>query len=297
MSTRDRLDRRPPGRALRTIVLAAVGTVVIAALVAAGIALFVLPPVLAETPRERLTSAQPLTVTRTAEAVTAATSATSSPPSPSASKPDPNLVSASVTLDAGWVVIGVGPFLPADSAAATSPDGVYRADIELLPPAPTSSAPSASTDTAAPPSQAPASGPPDDQAPGEQSIEVTEPPIDQALQELLDERGVGAAVETAVWNDETLSSGVRVRYADLVDGDDTVTVAIATGPASLAGASAEASASAPITAAAESRLVLLARTPTAVAADYRTVTASLLASAVFASGSSTSVPSASEDES
>ncbi|MFB2598218.1 hypothetical protein ACEXQE_10530 [Herbiconiux sp. P17] len=230
-TTRERLERRwTPGR----IVLLVVSIVVALLVVTAGVALWWLPPVLAETPRERL-------VTVTQVTVQDATG------------------SASVEVAPGWVPLGVGPFLPDDAATLLSPDGVYRAELGLEPLADTGEASVASALSAVLAAHGLAEAPPE---------------------------AAGADAETSPdalrWSEETLTSGVTVRYADVVRGDTTSTVAIVLPPAPpLADPAASAGLSAP------PALTLVAAVPTTDAAAYRTVTADLLASATFARASTT----------
>lgn len=105
MTTRDRLDRhRSP---LRLVLVLVTSTLVLLG-IAAALAVALLPPVLAETPRERIAA-------DTAETLRSATG------------------SATVTVPSGWLVLGVGPFLAEDTATVVSPDDAYRAEFSVLP--------------------------------------------------------------------------------------------------------------------------------------------------------------------
>jgi hypothetical protein len=246
------------------VVLLVVGIVVALAVLAAAVALWWLPPVLAETPRERF--AAPATVT-----VQDASG------------------SASVQVEAGWVPLGVGPFLSASTATLLSPDGVYRAELSLAPlPDAGDAAVSAALSTlltAHGLSDADA-----DAAAGTSTPTAT---------------GAARAAAGVRWSEETLTSGATVRYAALHRGDTTYTVAIVLPPADAAvppapptptpdapapaaptstqspAATVPADATPPVLA-----LTLVAATSTPVAATYRTVTADLVASATFARASS-----------
>jgi hypothetical protein len=102
-TTRERLERRwTPGR----VVLLVAGIVVTLLVIAAGLALWWLPPVLAETPRERFDAPTQVTV-------------------------QDAWGTAGVDVAPGWVPLGVGPFLPVDQVTLLSPDGVYRAELGL----------------------------------------------------------------------------------------------------------------------------------------------------------------------
>jgi hypothetical protein len=105
-TTRERLGRRRHRGATIAIVVSSVLVVVLTA--GAGIALWLLPPVLAETPRERFESATRVAVSDEAG-------------------------SASLEFETGWLGIGVGPFLPTEAATVVSPDDVYRAQLSLAP--------------------------------------------------------------------------------------------------------------------------------------------------------------------
>lgn len=163
-TTRDRLEhrRRSPWR----VVLVIVGAVVVALGVAAAVAVLALPPVLAETPRERFGAT---TLARVHD----------------------DTASASVELSAGWLAIGVGPFLPTDRARLVSPDGAYRLELALLP--------------------------------------TAEASVDPLLA-LLDEQGLTDAVAAAAWSTEGLTSGSSVRYTTVEQGEESMTVAVVTTP-------------------------------------------------------------------
>ncbi|MCS5722532.1 hypothetical protein N1028_11265 [Herbiconiux sp. CPCC 203407] len=105
MTTRDRLDR---GRSPLRLVLVLVASTLVLLGIAAAVAVALLPPVLAETPRERMTAS-------TGQTLRSATG------------------SATVTVPAGWLVLGVGPFLTDDTITLVSPDDAYRAEFTLLP--------------------------------------------------------------------------------------------------------------------------------------------------------------------
>ncbi|NQX33377.1 hypothetical protein [Herbiconiux sp. VKM Ac-2851] len=248
MSSRELLERRrSPGR-----VVAVIGGV-LALLVgaAAALALGLLPPVLASTPRERLTASA--TTVTVHDATTSAT----------------------VTLGEGWLLLGVGPFLPTDAQTLVSPDDAYRLVLTLEPAA-------RPFDATAPTS--PVSLDPEDldallaRTGGATSTNAG--PADAASTETSSSSGAGVNTE---WSHETLSSGVTVSYADVVQGDRTTTVTLVA-PAGLpAGAHA---------------LALVVTVTTAEAARYRTVTADLASTATLTlrpSGTSTpdgSVPAA-----
>lgn len=260
-TTRERLERRwTPGR----VVLLVVGVVVALLVVASAVALWWLPPVLAETPRERLTA-------------------------PTAVSVQDASGRAGVEVAAGWVPLGVGPFLPGDTATVLSPDGVYRAELGL--------AHLSGTDDSAIASALSAllvAHDLTDVPAGSDAASTTEGPA-SALR----------------WSEETLISGITVRYADIVRGDTTFTVVLAfpqPGPPSTSEADGPtpteslqstppapgATPSPPAPGASASpflALTLVAMTPTADATNYRTVTADLLASATFARAPMTS-PSA-----
>ncbi|MFB2583501.1 hypothetical protein [Herbiconiux liukaitaii] len=101
MTTRERLDRR---RSPLRLVL--VGSLAAVLGVAAAVAVVALPPVLAETPRERI-----------------AVEARESILGPAGS--------ASIVAPVGWVVLGVGPFLDESRLTLVSPDDAYRAEFAL----------------------------------------------------------------------------------------------------------------------------------------------------------------------
>ncbi|SDZ14530.1 hypothetical protein SAMN05216554_2624 [Herbiconiux ginsengi] len=266
-TTRERLERRwTPGR----VVLLVVGIVAALLLVAAGVALWWLPPVLAETPRERLMTPTPVMV-RDASG------------------------SAAVDVEAGWVPLGVGPFLPEDAATLLSPDGVYRAELGLAP-LPDTSAATVASALSHLLTEHDLTGPADTLG----KSATSDPAIP----------GNDAAANPIRWSEETLTSGVTVRYADVTRGDTTYTVAIALPPAAVAAGTT--STVPPATAASDARadagdvpadaapstddpaappgvaLTLIAAVPTADAVAYRTVTADLLATATFARTSTTS---------
>jgi hypothetical protein len=91
---------------------------------------------------------------------------------------------------------------------------------------------------------------------------------------------VGGRLDRVAWSTETLAAGTRVRYASFPDGGDVVTVAVV-----------EPSSALPAESPGGVQLVLLAAAPADDAARYRTVTADLVSSAVFASPSRDGSPS------
>lgn len=224
MSSRELLEhRRSPGR-----VVAVIGGVLALLLgAAAALAVWLLPPVLAGTPRERLPAS--------GAAVTVHDATTS----------------ATVTLGEGWLLLGVGPFLPTDAQTLVSPDDAYRLVLALEPAARPS-------DAAAPTSPVAL----DPEALGALLARTGGATSTDAAS-----TGTGsssAAEVIAEWSHETLVSGVTVSYADVVHGDRTTTVALVVPPHPPAGAPA---------------LALVASVATADAARYRTVTADLAATA------------------
>lgn len=113
-STREALEHGARRRSrLRTgVVIAGVSALVLG--LAAGAGYFLVPPWLATVPGDPVASAT--TVVVTADEPTGEVAAPSS---------------ASVEVSAGWTPIGIGPFLPTDSAVLVSPDGDYRAQLEI----------------------------------------------------------------------------------------------------------------------------------------------------------------------
>src|SRR4051794_33904131 len=137
---------------------------------------------------------------------------------------------ASVSVSAGWIRTGTGPFAPGDRASLVSPDGVYRVELEIV----------------GTPSDSPHS-------PGEDGLAV---PGDAASR-------LRSRLETAAWSTETLASGNDVRYASLVDGANTVTVAVVAPPGgTLASPDAGTASPEPV------RLLLVATAPARDAARY-----------------------------
>lgn len=242
-TTRDRLHRRSRRRTrVRVAVIVSVSVLVVLA-VAAAFALWWLPPVLAQTPRERF-----ITDTRI-------------------SLHDDD-GAASVAVGTGWLAIGVGPFLPSDAATLISPDDVYHAEFDLVPAGRPFDGnallvelglidpPAGATDAPAPPGSDAATTPPaatDASTPAAQA--------DPAAPE------GDVRSRPIIWNTETLATGVVVHHMSYTTGLDTVTVALAEPVQRVAGAG--------------SALTLVATVPTDVAPQYRTVTADLLASARF----------------
>jgi hypothetical protein len=220
-TTRERLERRwSPGR----IVLLIGGLIAALLAVAAVVAIWWLPPVLAETPRVRFETDARITLETGAGAADGAAGDRST-----------GRGSATVLVAAGWVELGVGPFLPENTATILSPDAVYRAELGV----------------------------------------TTESP-DAVLAALFAAHDLASVADAVSWSEETLTSGLVVRYADVADGDDTVTVAIVSSPPGEA-----------ITASRVS-LTLVAIVPEGEAHRYRTITADLAASVVL---SDTGLPS------
>jgi hypothetical protein len=248
MSSRELLERRrSPGR-----VVAVIGGVLALLLgAAAALSLWLLPPVLASTPRERLTAADSTVTVHDAT------------------------TSATVTLGEGWLLLGVGPFLPTDAQTLVSPDDAYRLVLTLEPAARPSDAAAPASPVGLDPEALDAllarTG-------GATTTDAAS--TDAASTETSSSGGAGVIAQ---WSHETLSSGATVSYADVVHGDRTTTVALVA-PAGLPpGAHA---------------LALVATVTTADAARYRTVTADLASTAaltLWPSGTSTpdgSVPAA-----
>lgn len=120
-STREALEHGARRRSrLRTgVVIAGVSALVLG--IAAGVGWFLVPPWLATVPGDPIASATTIVVTadEPTDGSTGAAAGSSAP------------ASASVEVSAGWTPIGVGPFLPTDSAVLVSPDGAYRAHLEI----------------------------------------------------------------------------------------------------------------------------------------------------------------------
>ena len=244
-TTRERLDRR--NRAARVLVVV-LGAILAPSLVAAALGLWLLPPILAESPRERFSAATRITL-RTDAAIPAVSATAGDGPGPDATpaltpsrtpSPTPTMT-ASASLGAGWLALGVGPFLDPSTAAFLSPDDAYRADLALLP--------------------------------------LREGGPDVALVAYLADHDLTSAASGAAWSGETLPSGLTVRYADVTRGADTITVAMIELPA---GADADADADAPAV------LVLRATVDSDDAARYRPVTADLAASVTLTMTGATS---------
>jgi hypothetical protein len=259
MSSRDLLDRR---RSAGRIVAVVAGVLALLLGVTAALGLWLLPPVLACTPRERLTTAAPTVTVH--DGTTAAT----------------------VTPGAGWLLLGVGPFLPTDAQTLVSPDDAYRLVVTLAP----VPAPLAGADPTSPPGLEPdaleallaRTGAADAASAGDAA--PTDPSPTGAASAGPSPAGSGASGASgaphpvAEWSREVLANGVTVSYADIVRGSDTTTVALVAPPAETAGAPA---------------LALVATVPTADAARYRTATADLASTAVFAPASTvTQTPTA-----
>jgi hypothetical protein len=273
-TTRERLERRwTPAR----VVLLIVGVVVILALVAAGLALWWLPPVLAETPRERFEAPTRVAVRDAAG-------------------------SAGVEVAAGWVPLGVGPFLSADEATLVSPDGAYRAELGLatLPdPSPTSMAAAATSLlaahdlTPAAPTSTPAAAESGPSTPG--AATPASPTPDAVASVPPPTAPAPAAGGSARWSEETLATGATVRYADVVRGDTTYTVVLLLPPAAAADAgqpTPQQSAVGVPSSGSLLGLTMVVSVRSDDAAAYRTVTADLLASASVFPAQSSSTPSA-----
>ncbi|WP_440710608.1 hypothetical protein [Herbiconiux sp. YIM B11900] len=307
-STRDRLETRG-ARSRRLRIAAIVSASLVLVLGAAALsALWWLPPVLAETPRERL-------LTDTAIVLTPA--ATTPPPTPTPAPTGGSAAANSVTVlaEAGWVVVGVGPFLPADRAVLLSPDGVLRVETIALHVSPAVGAVTA-----------------DDVAPIAAPTDADQAALAAVL------AGSGAAgdgeqpdLAAAAWSAETLASGATVRYAELATGAEITLVALlhpavvppavgtatttdttqpgtatATGtatttdtsqpgtatPAGTATATDTATAAGTATPTAQpgTALVLLATAPADRAADYRPTIADILTTTTFAASAPTPQP-------
>lgn len=233
-STRDRLEHRGARSRVVRIVVVVTASLLLLLGAAALSGLWWLPPVLAETPRERV-------LTDTALVLSPAVPSPSTSSSPAAGAAAP--ISATVTAGTGWVIVGVGPFLPADRAVLLSPDGVLRIEATAV----------ATTGATAEAGQA-------------------------VLEDVLAASGTFADGEepdlsAAAWSDETLASGAVVQYAELARGSETILVAVLR-PA----ASASQALSADQTGIA---LALLAAAPTDRSAAYRATIADLLATTTF----------------
>jgi hypothetical protein len=121
-TTRERLERRwSPGR----VALLVGGLLAVLLLIGATLALWWLPPVLAETPRERFATDARIAVHATSRDETGGSDAEPNPSDAGAS----GRGIASVMAGTGWVELGVGPFLSDDTVTLLSPDGVYRAEL------------------------------------------------------------------------------------------------------------------------------------------------------------------------
>jgi hypothetical protein len=96
---------------------------------------------------------------------------------------------AGVTVSAGWTKIGMGPFLSGDRVTLVSPDGVYRAEFELV----------------AGQHRTASNG---DEVPGDTTKHLVR------------------RLRAAAWSTESLRSGNQVRYATVLDGGTAVTVAV-----------------------------------------------------------------------
>jgi type II secretory pathway pseudopilin PulG len=242
MTTRERLDRR---RSPLRLVLVLVASTLVLLGIAAAVAVALLPPVLAETPRERITATSETTASTasTAETLRSATG------------------SATVAVPAGWLVLGVGPFLAEGTTTVVSPDDAYRAEFTVLPVTSASAGRSAYT-------------------------------------ELLAAHDITTAEATSAWNTETLSSGYSVRWTELTAEDATGGASATEREKGIAGEAAEddrgptivlATLTAPDpTIPVELMLVAMVSAPDAAA--YRTVTADLLTEATLSATASTTPP-------
>ncbi|WP_291057695.1 hypothetical protein [Herbiconiux sp.] len=228
-STRERLERRG-ARPRRRRILAIVAAALVALLAAAAlVALWWLPPVLAETPRERLVADTAITLMPAAVATPGTPASDSGPDSESdsdsASESDSDsesdgavtpipsgastAQSVSVLASAGWVVVGIGPFLPSDRTVLLSPDSVLRVEAIAVDAAPGSDA--------------------------DQGMLAAALATSSAFGD-----GEAPDLSTASWSDETLTSGATVRYAE-IPGDGTTTLVALLRPATPASAATTSS--------------------------------------------------------
>ncbi len=224
-STREHLERRG-ARPRRRRILAIVAAALVALLAAAAlVALWWLPPVLAETPRERLVADTAITLMPAAVATPGVPASDSGPDSDSGSDstsdgavtPIPSgastAQSVSVLASAGWVVVGIGPFLPSDRTVLLSPDSVLRVEAIAVDAAPGSDA--------------------------DQGMLAAVLATSSAFGD-----GEAPDLSAASWSDETLTSGATVRYAEL-PGDGTTTLVALLRPATPASADTAAITSSP----------------------------------------------------
>ncbi len=264
-TTRERLDRHNGAARVLVIVLA---VVVMLGLAAGALGLWLLPPILAESPRERFPSTTEITLR--ADDATPATSsgAATASPTPGVTATDSDsAVTASMSIGAGWLALGVGPFLDPATGAFISPDGDYRADLTLVP--------------------------------------LDGAPSDAALARYLADHDLTSAASAAAWSEETLTSGLTVRYADLERGGDTVTVAMVTptpvpvipAPDTPAPGTPSEGVDPATTSSTPAVLILRATVATADAARYRTVTADIAASVTISAVTATTTPGAETPES
>jgi hypothetical protein len=201
--------------------------------------------VLAETPRERIT----------------ATSETAASTAPTAEALRSATGSATVAVPAGWLVLGVGPFLAEGTTTVVSPDDAYRAEFTVLP--------------------------------------VTSAPAGHsAYTELLAAHDITTAEATAAWNTETLSSGYSVRWTELTADDAAEGASATEREKGIAGEAAEDDREPTIVLATLTapdptipvELVLVATVSAPDAGAYRTVTADLLTEATLSATASTTPP-------
>jgi hypothetical protein len=262
MTTRDRLDRR---RSPLRLVLVLVASTLVLLGIAAAVAVALLPPVLAETPRERM-------LANTGEALRSSTG------------------SATVTVPTGWLVLGVGPFLAEDTITVVSPDDAYRAEFTVLPAGTAAPSGTAGPEGATAVATSTASAQP--------AAATPHPPSSarSTYAELLAAHDITAAATTAAWNAETLTSRYAVRWTELMPDDDAGPGGADVEKATTAAAAddqASTTVLAVLTAPGEAtpvELVLVATVDTADAAAYRTVTADLLGRAVLAGTPQTAPP-------
>lgn len=225
MTTRERLDRR---RSPLRLVLVLVASTLVLLGIAAAVAAALLPPVLAETPRGRTTAS-------TGETLRSATG------------------SATVTVPAGWLVLGVGPFLADGTITLVSPDDAYRAEFTVLPAGYGLTELLAAHDIATAEATAAWNT---EELPSGYSVRWTELAADD------DATGGPSATEVEGRAGEGDDRGSTIVLATLTAPDQAIPV----------------------------ELVLVATVSAADAADYRTVTADLLTEATLSAPASTTPP-------
>jgi hypothetical protein len=128
-STREALERGTRRRSRLRTGLVVGGIVALVLGLAAAAGAVVVPPWLATIPADAYTATTRVTVVDTALQQDDPTA----PPTASGSTGRASST-ASIEVSAGWTPIGVGPFLPDDRAELVSPDGAYRARVELTGP-------------------------------------------------------------------------------------------------------------------------------------------------------------------